>query len=206
MAIKHIATALSLSVALSGLALAESSDPNGKSPPMAPAAGSPMAPDAGSPMAPAPGSMTPDAAISDGDYANKMAMGDMYEITSSNLVAERSDSADVEALAKTIIADHTASTAELLEILGKTGASMSNKLDDKHQALVDALTPLKGAAFDKAYLDQQVAAHQEGLALNQQYASTGGNAEMKRLADKVIPKIQMHLDMAMKLGGMAPTP
>jgi putative membrane protein len=59
------------------------------------------------------------------------------------------------------------------------------------------LKALKGAAFDKAYVDHEVAYHQQVLdAIDQVLIPNAKNAELKDLIVKVRPAIAAHLDHA----------
>jgi putative membrane protein len=68
------------------------------------------------------------------------------------------------------------------------------KLDSRRQGFLDNLTKASDADFDKTYVDQQVAAHEEALSLMQGYGKDGSDAGLKGAANKTVPIIQMHLD------------
>jgi putative membrane protein len=68
------------------------------------------------------------------------------------------------------------------------------------------LKKLSGAAFDKAYIDHEVAYHQAVLdAIDKTLIPSAKNEELKGLITKVRPAIAAHLDHAKmvqtKLGG-----
>lgn len=129
-------------------------------------------------------------------YANMAAGGDSYEVKAAEVAMERSENANVKALADMIAKDHTASSAELVPIVTGMGGTLPTELDAKHQAMVDALEKAEDADFDRTYLDQQVKAHQEALALHRMYAAEGDNETLKAFAAKVTPKIEAHLAQA----------
>src|SRR5258708_40230082 len=59
------------------------------------------------------------------------------------------------------------------------------------------LKSLKGAAFDKAYTDHEVAYHQQVLdAIDKVLIPSAKNSELKDLITKVRPAIAAHLDHA----------
>ncbi|HET9464927.1 MAG TPA: DUF4142 domain-containing protein, partial [Gemmatimonadales bacterium] len=61
---------------------------------------------------------------------------------------------------------------------------------------------LKGAAFERAYMDREVAYHQAVLdALDQLLIPTTANAELRKLLADVRPAIAAHLAHAKKLQG-----
>ena len=62
---------------------------------------------------------------------------------------------------------------------------------------VASLKTLKGAAFDKAYIDREVAYHQQVLdAVDKTLIPSASNAELKALLVKVRPAFVAHLEHA----------
>ena len=76
-----------------------------------------------------------------------------------------------------------------------------------HQAMLDQLRST-GANFDVAFKQAQIAAHQEALALHQNYASGGDVPALRTVAGAAVPIIQQHLTTAQTLNvsPMAPLP
>jgi putative membrane protein len=61
--------------------------------------------------------------------------------------------------------------------------------------MLTELQSLKGEAFDKDYVTQQLTAHQQTLALQISYANGGEDAGLKAVAAKLVPVVQRHLTM-----------
>ena len=60
-----------------------------------------------------------------------------------------------------------------------------------------SLEPLQGAAFDRAYLDHEIAYHQAVLdAIDKVLVPTTENAELKKLLIDVRPAVATHLEHA----------
>ena len=55
------------------------------------------------------------------------------------------------------------------------------------------------AAFDKAYVTQQRAAHKEALARQSSYAKSGDDPNLKMAAGKIVPVVKMHIGMLQKM-------
>lgn len=130
-------------------------------------------------------------------FVAQFAIGDLYEIESSRLALTRSKDPVVRRIAETVIADHTASTARLRELIdgGQVdGPSLPTALDDRRLAMLDALRAAGDQAFDAAYLSQQADAHREALVVLKAYQDAGTGL-LKSLAQDVDPKVQAHLDM-----------
>ncbi len=67
-------------------------------------------------------------------------------------------------------------------------------------AEMDALNAAgSGAAFDKAYIDQEVTIHKAVIDLADKAHGDTENAELKALIEKAKPTIQKHLDKAVEL-------
>src|SRR6266704_2463129 len=73
----------------------------------------------------------------------------------------------------------------------------AGKLAKSHTENTKNLKSLKGAAFDKVYVDHEVAYHQQVLdAIDKVLIPSAKNAELKNLIVKVRPAIAAHLDHA----------
>lgn len=73
----------------------------------------------------------------------------------------------------------------------------SKALKDEGAATIAKLKGLKGAAFDKAYVDNEVTYHQTVLdAIDSTLVPNAKNAELKGLIEKVRPAFVDHLQHA----------
>ncbi|CAN7273970.1 DUF4142 domain-containing protein [Phenylobacterium sp. LjRoot219] len=136
-------------------------------------------------------------------FVQNAVEGNMYEIKAAAIAAERSTSADVKAFAKMMTVDHTALQNQLKPLITKAGKTAPTELDQRRQGFLDNLKAASAADFNKVYLDQQVAGHEETLTLMKGYAEHGDNAELKAAAAKTAPKVQAHLDKAKALQAKA---
>jgi len=133
-----------------------------------------------------------------GGYVSNAAEGDMYEIEAANIALQKSKNAQIKELATMIKADHTKAAAEMKTAVGSAGADvqMPTKLDERRQGFLDNLKQAPADQFDKVWLTQQEAAHEESLTLHRTYADAGDNAALKAHAAKGAPMIRGHLDQA----------
>jgi len=127
-------------------------------------------------------------------FVSNAAESNMYEIQAGEMAQQKGQSADVKAFGKMMVADHTAMMNEMKPVIQSAGQTAPSKLDERRQGMLDNLKAANGADFDRTYIAQQEAAHQEALTLMRGYADNGDNAELKALAQKAAPKIQAHLD------------
>lgn len=134
-------------------------------------------------------------------FMAQAASGDQFEIQSSQLALQMSQNAAVRNYANMLIADHT----RLSQAMG--AAAMSARLRPPDPVLLapqqSALDQLRsagnGMAFDVAFQQAQIQAHQGALTLMQNYAASGDVPALRAAASAAIPTIQMHLQQAQML-------
>ena len=131
-------------------------------------------------------------------YVVAAAVGDLYEIQSAEIALERSQSPAVRELAEMIRTDHTQASERLKQLAPQEApqAEIPTTLDERRQGLIDNLRSASAADFDRTYLSQQVAAHEEALTLHRGFADSGDAPALAEHARTVVPKIEMHLRMA----------
>lgn len=139
------------------------------------------------------------------EFVKKAAIGDMYEIQSSKMVIDRAQGGEFKAFAQKIVDDHTKSSNELKGIVQKMqGVEVPSQLDAKHKQMIDQLQAASGARLERQYKDQQISAHNEAISLFESYSKDGDNAELKSFAQKTLPALKQHLQMAQNLRDPAP--
>ena len=128
-------------------------------------------------------------------FVMKAAQGGMTEVQLGQLAADKGTSQDVKDFGSKMVVDHGKANDELKSIASSKGITVPDKLDAKHQAMVDKQTGLSGAAFDKAYVAAMVKGHKETDALFTKEASSGQDADIKAFAAKTDETVKMHLSM-----------
>lgn len=124
-----------------------------------------------------------------GEMETMVLEAGMFSMMTSQIALEKGEADSVRVFAELETAEQQAVAAAF----GAEGAQIP--LREDHQAIVDQLNGLTGAEFDMAYLDAQIAAHEEGRPIFEQYAAEG-TIEMGRGATMVgVPSIDSHLVM-----------
>jgi putative membrane protein len=131
------------------------------------------------------------------DYVAKVSMGDMLEIESSKLALAKAKDQRIRDFANRMVADHTSSTQTLQDILQKEKlrAPLAKQLDTEKADKLARLKSAEGAAFDELYADMQVAAHNEALALHQQFSQSGPNKALADFATLTAATVRSHRSM-----------
>ncbi len=129
------------------------------------------------------------------------AVSDLFEIQSGQLAEKKAQSEHVKTAAAKIVADHTKSSKELEAAAKKAGIAFQkpDKLDAKHQQMLDELTKADGKSFDQTFDMEQLQAHQEAVAMFTAYSTKGDQADVKAFATKTLPVLQEHLKMFMEM-------
>lgn len=134
-------------------------------------------------------------------FVTALATSDMYELEAARIANRVSQNADVKALAGTISTDHTASTDKLKSIAPTEApqTALPTTLDQRRQGLIDNLNTAAPVDFDRVWLTQQVAAHNEALTLLNGFKDKTDAPQLAALAVEIIPKVTMHRDRAQAL-------
>lgn len=134
-------------------------------------------------------------------FVTNLAIGNMYELQAAEVAQTKSSNADVKALAAMITRDHT-SAGEKLMAAAPTAAPdvmVPTALDQRRQGLIDNLNAASVDDFDKVYLEQQVAAHNETLTLLNGFSDNTDAPALASLARELIAPVTMHRDRAQAL-------
>lgn len=140
-------------------------------------------------------------------YMATAGSGDQFEIQSSQLALQASSNGAVRNLANMLIADHTRSTQMVVGAAQSAGITPPPPaLLPQHQAMLDQLRAAgTGPAFDLAFRDIQIQAHQQALTLHQNYAASGDVPALRTVAGQIVPVVQTHLN-ALQAMSVAPPP
>ena len=143
------------------------------------------------------------AAPSTADFLAKASASDKFEVAAGKLAEIHGGSAAVKKFGKEMTVDHTKST-KMVKAAVKAShlpAPPPPMFDEQQKAAIADLQGKKGKAFDDAYIAGQKDAHQQALELMQSYSQDGDNPRLKATAGKIVPVVQMHIDMLNKMGG-----
>jgi putative membrane protein len=143
------------------------------------------------------------APVSDADVRMLMALINASEIGAGQIAARKGIVNDVRTFATDMTADHAAMQqsvgADTVAGAGTTpaGRARADTLRRVARRQSDSLNALpRGAAFDRAYIDQQVSGHSMALDSLVRWGARSRSGALKALVDAAIPKVQSHLDRA----------
>jgi putative membrane protein len=126
----------------------------------------------------------------------------LIDVEAGKLALEKSKDKDVRAFAQRMIGDHTAVNDQALALVKKLNVTpednpTSQSLTKQAETARDKLSGLTGAAFDKAYVDNEVAFHKTvNSALSTTLIPDAQNPELKSLLQNGLKVFQSHLEHA----------
>jgi putative membrane protein len=132
----------------------------------------------------------------DHTFAQKAAAGGLAEVALGQLAQQNGAAEQVKDFGRRMVADHSAANDELQKIAQTENITLPTTPASKDQALQKRLSGLKGSAFDAAYTQDMVRDHREDIAEFQREAQSGQDPALKAFAQKTLPILQQHLQMA----------
>ena len=146
------------------------------------------------------------------------------EVQLGKLAAERGASADVKRFGEMMVQDHTKAGEQLKQIAAQYNIQPDPKKADDHKDAMDKLSKLRGAEFDREFINRMIDDHQEavndlqgrvdynGSTTDRLTKGTSGSdrntnvkpekadnhleAELNQWAATTLPTVQHHLDEA----------
>jgi putative membrane protein len=144
-------------------------------------------------------------APSDPQIVGIVVAANQIDIDQGKLALQKSKNPEVKEFAQQMMTDHSAlqkSVSDLGAKLNVTPADSDTSKALKSQAddTAKKLKSLKGKAFDKAYIDNEVTYHQQVIdAASKVLIPNAQNAELKSALEGAAPLFQGHLEHAQKV-------
>ena len=132
-------------------------------------------------------------------FLKKAIEGSHGEIDAARMALKRSQNDQVKQFAQKMVDDHTKMLAELHQVEQGQSLKYAETSSEAAKRMAMKLRGLKGAAFDKAYVDGMVKDHEEDVREFSKEAETGQNAAIKGTAETSLPTIKEHLQMVQGL-------
>ncbi len=131
-------------------------------------------------------------------FAQEAFTDDATEVRLAKLAESRAQNPDVKKFAQRMVKDHSRANEQLQDLAKKHNLHLPSDTGaaGEHQALADRLSNLKGAAFERAYIDAMVQAHEKDVRRFEQQAKNSKDPAMKEWAAKMLPILQEHLRLA----------
>ena len=142
------------------------------------------------------------AALTDPQIAHIAVTANQIDVDYAAIAKEKSTNKDILQFAASMAADHTGVIKQATELAKKLGVTPENNATSKSLMEQEAKTSkhlrsLSGAAFDKAYIDNEVAYHKAVIStVKNTLIPATKNADLKNLLVSVEPVLESHLKHA----------
>ncbi|MBD8530549.1 MULTISPECIES: DUF4142 domain-containing protein [unclassified Massilia] len=151
------------------------------------------------------GAASAQEAPDDAQIAGIVVAANTVDIDAGKLAQKSSKNKEVQAFAKQMVTDHTGVNKQATALVKKlkvtpADSELAKSLKQGGADNIAKLKGMKGAAFDKAYIDNEVSYHQAVIdALDKTLIPNAKNGELKETLVKTRPAFVAHLEHAKKL-------
>jgi putative membrane protein len=140
----------------------------------------------------------------DFNFVGQANLGAPFQVDSGRIAETKSPSPAIRSYAHLMVTSHIPVVDALNAILQRKNVTPSNTLlHGAYDAMLFTLYADHGAAFDQNYVNGQVEYQKGNAALFQQEIQNGSDPDLKEFARQTLPKIEDHLQRALKLAAAA---
>lgn len=146
-------------------------------------------------------------ALNDPQIASILTTANQVDIDAGKLAQQKASSQEVKDFAQRMVTDHQAANKAAMDVFQKINLKpqdnpSSTALKVGGNRTLTKLKGLQGAAFDKAYMDNEVVMHQTVLdTIDKSLLPAARSEDLKDLINKTRPVIADHLEQAKKIQG-----
>jgi putative membrane protein len=134
------------------------------------------------------------------EYVKVAGASDLFERQSAQIVLATTTDANVRSFATMMLSAHAQSTQMVKAAALKSGVRVAPPmLMPVQMEMIAQLKAESGPARDAAYIAQQRGAHNQALSVQMAYASDGTAPTLRMAAGKIVPVVQEHIAMLMKM-------
>ena len=128
----------------------------------------------------------------DRNFIIKAAEGGRDEVELGRLAQSKASSEEVKQFAKRMVEDHGNATKELMDLAANEGVKLDDKAPKKN-SMMERLSKLQGAEFDREYVKEMVKDHKKDVAEFRRMHSGAVDPNLKAWIDKTLPTLEDHL-------------
>lgn len=123
----------------------------------------------------------------------------LVQVRAAESAVGKSSRRDVRSLAEQGALGESLANDRLHTLAADKGVPLPEEIDRAHRALLGALEPLIGAAFDAEYVrDAGIIAHEQAVALFER-ARDSADLDVRRFAEETLPVLRQQLEHARRI-------
>ena len=135
----------------------------------------------------------------DKTFAMTAARSGLAEVQAGQLATQKATSPQVKQYGQTLVTDHSKANDELQQIAQQENLTLPPQPGASERSQDQQLGGMSGSAFDSAFVSDEVRDHQQAIATFQREAQSGHDPALKDFAQKTLPMLRQHLQMAQSL-------
>ena len=133
----------------------------------------------------------------DASFMKNAAEAGLAEVAAGKIAASKAGNTQVKGFAQQMVEDHGKVGDELKALAASKGVKLPTEPSIAQRAKIKMLESSDGANFDKRYAESfGVKAHEDTVSLFQKEGQKAKDADVKAWAEKTLPALQHHLEMA----------
>jgi len=140
----------------------------------------------------------------DSTFYTKATQSNLAEIDGGLLAQQKSKRPAVVAFAAMAVKDHTSANGQLREIAMANNVDLPVAVSADQAAKKAELMGLSGDAFDRTYIEWQILAHKDAVALFKTESETGDDKDARQFATDTLPTLQLHLSKLLAMPNIPP--
>jgi putative membrane protein len=137
--------------------------------------------------------------LTDQGFVTQASADGLAELDLARLALQKSQNPEVRKFAQRMIDDHTKANRELNSVADRNQLRPAPQAGEKHRQLMERLSRLQGADFDRGYAEAMAKDHDEAVSLFERACKDCKQKDLKDFADKTISTLKEHKEMAHKL-------
>jgi putative membrane protein len=141
----------------------------------------------------------------DYNFVAQANLGAPFQITSGRIAEEKATTANIRDYAHLMVVSHIPVVDALTAILRRerVTAPPNTLLQGAYDTMIASLKADRAATFDRDYVEGQVDYQKGNAALFRYEIQNGTDSDLKEFAQRTLPKIEDHLQRALKLAKSA---
>ena len=132
-------------------------------------------------------------------FVRDAAQGGLLEVKLGELAKEKGTIQSVKEFGDRMVKDHGKANEELKQLATQKGATLPDQLSRREEREWEHMQKLTGKDFDKAYADHMIKDHKKDIKEFQDAARDCQDAEVKAFAQKTLPTLQQHEQLAQQM-------
>jgi putative membrane protein len=134
-------------------------------------------------------------------FMKDAARGGIAEVKMGEAGLSNGESQAVKSFSQRLVDDHTKANQELEKLAIRKGVILPDSVSEQHKTMLQHLASLKGREFDTAFQQHAVEDHKKDIEKFKTASAKAKDPDVRSFAEKALPMLQRHLEMAENLAG-----